>query len=145
MNLSFVWVVGGAGVSATAVMSTTELHLDWTNVFNVHRDVTFSVFAGTSEGYGDIINHVTTKATSLSVHCSRTLMFLSVSRLRTGTALLQCTVQCSRFDRNGRWHGLNFSFSWCCSICPLYVFLPNSTFILTLCVYNAYESASDQF
>ena len=79
MNLSFVSVVGGAGVSATAVMSTTELHLDWTNVFNVHRDVTFSVFAGTSEGYSDIINHVTTKATSLLVHCSRTLSDVFVS------------------------------------------------------------------
>ena len=81
MNVSLVSVVvvGGAGVSATAVMSNTELHLDWTNVFKVHRDVTFSVFAGTSEGYGDIINHVTTKATSLSVHCSRTLSDVFVS------------------------------------------------------------------
>ena len=80
MNLSLVSVVvGGAGVSATVVMSNTELHLDWANVFNVHLDVTFSVFAGTSEGYGDIINHVTTKATSLSVHWSRTLSDVFVS------------------------------------------------------------------
>ena len=74
----FVVVFVGLGVPATVMMYNTELHLDWRNVFIVHRDVTFSVFAGTSEGYGDIINHVTTKTTSLSVHCTKKLFGIFV-------------------------------------------------------------------
>ena len=41
-----------------------ELVLDWQGVFLVNRDVVYSVYAGTSAYYGDVINHVTTKATS---------------------------------------------------------------------------------
>nr|KAG5704406.1 hypothetical protein BaRGS_031112 [Batillaria attramentaria] len=43
-----------------------ELKLDWDGVFKVNRDVTFSMYAGTAEGYGDIFNHVVTKETSFT-------------------------------------------------------------------------------
>ena len=69
------------------ILSNAELHLDWSNVFRVSSDVTFSLFAGTSAGYGDVINHEATKATSVSVPCSRELQEVFV------------TIQAA--DRNG--------------------------------------------
>lgn len=40
------------------------LLLDWSNVFSGHRDLTYLVFAGTAQGFGDVINHVTVKTPS---------------------------------------------------------------------------------
>ncbi|KAL8573303.1 hypothetical protein ACOMHN_032765 [Nucella lapillus] len=45
-----------------------QLSVDWRHVFDVTRDVTFSLFAGTGRGYGDVINHVTTKQTHYTGH-----------------------------------------------------------------------------
>ena len=70
-------------------MSNDELLLDWRDVFVVHRDVTFSVFAGTSESYGDVINHVTTKASSVSVPFSEKLsgMFVTIQAVDRSGAI----------------------------------------------------------
>ncbi|KAK7092487.1 uncharacterized protein [Littorina saxatilis] len=56
------------GNTASITITDDKLKLDWHNVFNNLRDVTFSVFAGTSEGYGDVINHMTTKSKSTTVY-----------------------------------------------------------------------------
>ena len=77
-----------SGKAATVITSTAELLLDWCNVFTgLRHDVTFSVFTGTSEGYGDVIIHVTTKATSVSVPSSE------------GFGEIFVTIQAT--DRNG--------------------------------------------
>ena len=52
-----------SGRTATVKLSGENLELDWRDVFNVNRDVTFSVYAGTSRGFGDVINHVVTEET----------------------------------------------------------------------------------
>ncbi|XP_070207962.1 uncharacterized protein [Littorina saxatilis] len=52
------------GNSAVAFHRKQKIQVHWRDVFHTTHDVTFSVFAGTAEGYGDVINHVTTKATS---------------------------------------------------------------------------------
>ncbi|KAK7460765.1 hypothetical protein BaRGS_00038812, partial [Batillaria attramentaria] len=52
------------GTEASSTLKNGELQLDWQGVFKVSRDVTFAVYAGTAEGYGDLVNHVITKETS---------------------------------------------------------------------------------
>lgn len=52
------------GKNASVDWAAHDLYLDWRDVFNVTRDVTYLVFAGTANGYGDVINHVTLKDTS---------------------------------------------------------------------------------
>ncbi|KAK7493717.1 hypothetical protein BaRGS_00015046, partial [Batillaria attramentaria] len=59
------------GHHATAVWANGELELTWSNVFRVKHDVTYSVYAGTAEGYGDVINHVVTKTTSYAGPCAK--------------------------------------------------------------------------
>ena len=51
-----------AGQKATVAVKDHDVTIDWSNVFKVSRDVTYSVFAGSEESYGDVINHVTTEA-----------------------------------------------------------------------------------
>ena len=63
-------ISGGAG---TVTFNGEELELDWHNVFDVNRDVIFSVYAGTARGYGDVINHVVTKETRYSAVYTRPL------------------------------------------------------------------------
>lgn len=38
-----------------------EIVLNWQDVFRLTNDVIYSVYAGTDVGYGNVINHVTTK------------------------------------------------------------------------------------
>ncbi|XP_076453312.1 uncharacterized protein LOC143288576 [Babylonia areolata] len=52
------------GKTATWSLNEQRLSIDWRHVFEVTRDVTYVVFAGTQEGYGDVINHVTTGGTT---------------------------------------------------------------------------------
>ncbi|KAK7496778.1 hypothetical protein BaRGS_00011987, partial [Batillaria attramentaria] len=68
------------GRSATATLRNGELLLNWTGVFSLNDDVIFAVYAGTAEGYGDLINHVVTKATAFRAPFTKTLpsMFLTV-------------------------------------------------------------------
>ena len=66
-------------MAATSSLTREDLQLDWRHVFNVTRDVTFSVFAGSEEGFGDIINHVTTKSTHYEGHCSKSVSRMYVS------------------------------------------------------------------
>ncbi|KAK7493722.1 hypothetical protein BaRGS_00015051, partial [Batillaria attramentaria] len=70
------------GKRAIVVCSSNILRLDWQGVFKVNRDVTFSVYAGNAEGYGDVINHVITKETSYQGACSSQesrSLFLTIS------------------------------------------------------------------
>ncbi|KAK7493733.1 hypothetical protein BaRGS_00015062 [Batillaria attramentaria] len=70
------------GKRATVACSNNLFSLDWQGVFKVDRHVTFSVYAGNAEGYGDVINHVITTDTSFQGSCnsqaSRSL-FLTIS------------------------------------------------------------------
>ena len=68
-----------SGRDATASLVREELQVDWRHVFDVTRDVTFSLFAGTEEGYGDVINHVTTKSTHYTGHWWKSLSRIYVS------------------------------------------------------------------
>nr|KAG5704395.1 hypothetical protein BaRGS_031101 [Batillaria attramentaria] len=45
------------GHHATAVWANGELELTWSNVFRVKHDVTYSVYAGTAEGYDKRFKH----------------------------------------------------------------------------------------
>ena len=67
------------GRAATSSLIREDLELDWRHVFDVTRDVTFSIFAGLEEGLGDIINHVTTKSTHYKGHCSEPVSRMYVS------------------------------------------------------------------
>lgn len=54
----------GKSASVFLAPDSDELVLDWQGVFLVTKDVIYSVYAGTSANYGDVINHVTTKTTN---------------------------------------------------------------------------------
>jgi hypothetical protein len=56
------------GLAATATVSDKHVQLDWRHVFHVTRDVTFSVYAGTQPGFGNVINHVITTDTRYEGH-----------------------------------------------------------------------------
>jgi hypothetical protein len=56
------------GQAATATVSDKHVQLDWRHVFHVTRDVTFSLYAGTEPGYGNVINHVITTDTRYDGH-----------------------------------------------------------------------------
>ncbi|XP_070204014.1 uncharacterized protein [Littorina saxatilis] len=66
------------GQAATASLREDQLHLDWRHVFDVTRDVTYSVFAGSEQGFGDVINHVTTTSTSYTGYSSRSTSVVHV-------------------------------------------------------------------
>ena len=53
-------------MDAVVSITNSTLQLHWDDVFNVDRDVTYSVYAGTVEDIGDVINHSTTKSSSYS-------------------------------------------------------------------------------
>jgi hypothetical protein len=44
-------------------LSGKRVQLDWRHVFHVTRDVTFVLYAGTEQDYGNVINQVITNAT----------------------------------------------------------------------------------
>ena len=67
------------GNAATSSLSGGNLSLDWRHVFDVTRDVTFSVFAGSEEGLGDVINHITTTSTQLTTFCPKSLTMIYVT------------------------------------------------------------------
>ena len=67
------------GKAATALLTEEYLSLDWRHVFDVTRGVTFFVFAGSEEGFGDVINHVTTMSTQLTAFCPKSLTVIYVT------------------------------------------------------------------
>ena len=66
-------------------MVNRELSLDWTGVFHTTRDVTYSVYAGTDEDYGDVMNQVVTKLTTYRGPCDVTVdrLFVVVQAVYT--------------------------------------------------------------
>ena len=68
-----------AGNAATSSLSGEILFLEWSHVFDVTRDVTFSVFAGSEESIGDVINHVVTTSTQISTRCTKSLTKIYVT------------------------------------------------------------------
>ena len=64
------------GKEAEGTLVNGELYLNWTGVFDTTRDVTYSVYAGTDEDYGDVVNQVVTKHTTYRGPCD-----LAVDRL----------------------------------------------------------------
>ncbi|KAK7496758.1 hypothetical protein BaRGS_00011967, partial [Batillaria attramentaria] len=66
------------GKRASATLENGELQLTWQNVFTPSPDFTFAVYAGSSKGYGDVINHVITKALSVKQPFERPLNSLYV-------------------------------------------------------------------
>ncbi|KAK7101794.1 hypothetical protein V1264_020121 [Littorina saxatilis] len=56
-------VLTGKKVQATVTETNgeREIVLNWQDVFRLTNDVIYSVYAGTDVGYGNVINHVTTK------------------------------------------------------------------------------------
>ncbi|KAK7483084.1 hypothetical protein BaRGS_00025652 [Batillaria attramentaria] len=69
-----------AGHGATATLRDGNLEVRWPGVFGPNRYVIFAVYAGTAEGYGDVINHVVTQETSYKAPCAKLLnsLFLTV-------------------------------------------------------------------
>ena len=68
-----------AGNEATSSLSREMLFLEWSHVFDVIRNVTFSVFAGSEESLGDVINHVVTTSTQTSTRCTKSLTKIYVT------------------------------------------------------------------
>ena len=68
-----------SGRDATASLIREELQVDWRHVFDFTRDVTYSLFAGSEEGLGDVINHVTTKSTHYRGHWWKSLSRIYIS------------------------------------------------------------------
>ena len=61
------------GRRATSRITEKQLDLDWTGVFSARHYVTFTVFAGTSSDFGDVINHIVTTETRHSAPCDVSL------------------------------------------------------------------------
>ena len=61
------------GNAATASLSGEKLFLEWSHVFDVTRNVTFSVFAGVKKGHSDVIVNAVTTSTHISTRCTKSL------------------------------------------------------------------------